>query len=105
MQVTPSQDNRQTRLRRPQPQRTSSPKSPRLNRLDRPLAGLDTETTGIDYRHGCRPYYVSIYKLDPKTGEDDCWEWEWFVDPFTRIPACPPEDLRQLQDIIDKLLT
>ena len=80
MQVTPSQDNRQTRLRRPQPQRTSSPKSPRLNRLDRPLAGLDTETTGIDYRHGCRPYYVSIYKLDPKTGEDDCWEWEWFVE-------------------------
>lgn len=74
-----------------------------VDRLSRPLAGLDTESTGLDARHGCKPYYVSIYTLNPATGLDDCFEWEWDVDPFTRNPIIPDEDRKALQYRIDSL--
>lgn len=103
MSVSQQKNHNQTKLRRPTPQHRNPKKVHRLNRLDRPLAGLDCETTGIDYRHGCRPYYVSIYNIDPRTEEDDCWEWLWHVNPFTREPIIPPENLKELQHVIDKL--
>jgi DNA polymerase I-like protein with 3'-5' exonuclease and polymerase domains len=74
-----------------------------VDRLNRPLAGLDTETTGLDARHGCRPYYISIYTLNPSTGLDDCFEWLWEVDPFTRLPIIPAGDIEAVQRRIDHL--
>lgn len=64
----------------------------------RPLAGLDTETTGLDFKHGCKPYYVSIF-----TSNDESFEWLWEVNPFTRVPVIPPDDVRDIQRVLDRL--
>lgn len=45
----------------------------------RRLLALDTETTGIDLWHGCRPFFVSV--MDE---EGNLQYWEWDVNPFTR---------------------
>lgn len=45
----------------------------------RKLLALDTETTGIDLWHGCRPFFVSV--MDE---EGNLQYWEWDVNPLTR---------------------
>ena len=42
---------------------------------------IDTETTGLDLHHGCRPFAVSA--MDDS---GNSWLWSWRVDPFTRQP-------------------
>lgn len=53
---------------------------------------LDTETTGLDFYHGCLPFFVSI------TTEDfDTHFWEWEVDPLTRQPNIPEKDKEDIR--------
>lgn len=57
---------------------------------------LDTETTGLDFAHGARPFFVTT--CDP-SGELTYWEWE--VDPQTRTPRIPTEDVESIQALLD----
>lgn len=57
---------------------------------------IDTETTGVDLRHGAKPFIVTM--ADYRTEEVSWWEWE--VDPLTRTPVYPPEDIEEIQEII-----
>lgn len=59
------------------------------------MLAIDTETTGHDLHHGCKPFFVSAYY-----GTDDILFWEWDVDPLTREPQPKPEDLAELRDIL-----
>lgn len=43
------------------------------------LLAIDTETTGIDLYHGCRPFFVSTCDADGNLAY-----WEWDVNPLTR---------------------
>lgn len=42
---------------------------------------VDTETTGLRWRHGERVWSVSMCDI-----HDNSWYCEWLVDPFTRMP-------------------
>lgn len=88
---------------------TSSPLT--LGRLKpRKLLALDTETTGIDLWHGCRPFFVSVMDEHGKLQH-----WEWDVNPHTRevgywqvdnqqqrkfVAAIPPKDKAELTQLI-----
>ena len=52
------------------------------------MISLDTETTGIDFASGARPFFVTIYRDD----DTQTW-WEWDVDPLTRMPRVPEQDV------------
>lgn len=78
----------------------SSPKAPLIpaNKIHAPrkLLALDTETTGLDLRHGCQPFFVSM--LDE--GGTVTW-YEWDVDPHTREVQVKQEDLDALRKVIE----
>lgn len=57
------------------------------------MVAIDTETNGLDFRHGARPFYVTITNPDETT---DFWEWD--VDPLTRHPIIPAEDLAEIEE-------
>lgn len=84
----------------------------------RKLLSLDTETTGLDLWHGCRPFFVSV--MDE---EGNLQYWEWDVNPFTRevgtvdyskyseeakdnhdgfFTSLPPEDRTELTTLIQE---
>lgn len=48
------------------------------------LLSLDAETTGLDLRHGCKPFLISTC-----TPKGRCRLWEWAVDPLSRQPRIP----------------
>ncbi len=52
------------------------------------MLSLDTETTGVDFKHGAKPFYVT---LCDELGQITYFEWD--VDPFTREPTIPLEDV------------
>ena len=58
---------------------------------------LDTETTGIDFHHGTKPFLVTTCNEKLETS----W-WEWHVDPLTREPQIPTEDLDEIDAIIQE---
>lgn len=60
------------------------------------IISIDTETTGLDLHHGAKPYLVTIAHNDNTVA----W-WEWDVDPLTREPIVPPQDLREIQEEVD----
>lgn len=60
------------------------------------LLSLDTETTGVDFYHGARPYFVTTCTDE---GEQQWWEWE--VDPLTREPQIPVEDVQAILELIE----
>jgi DNA polymerase I-like protein with 3'-5' exonuclease and polymerase domains len=60
------------------------------------MIALDTETTGVDFRHGVKPFFVTICDDD---GNQRFWEWD--VNPFTRQPCVPPEDLEDLRNELE----
>lgn len=62
------------------------------------LLALDTETTGLDVRHGARPYFVTTCDEE---GRQRFWEWE--VDPLTRAVAVPEADRREIAGICSAL--
>jgi hypothetical protein len=56
------------------------------------MIALDTETTGKDFHHGCKPFFVTICD---ENGDVSFWEWD--VDPNTREPHIPPLDISQIR--------
>lgn len=59
------------------------------------LIALDTETTGLDIHHGCKPFLITI--TDDKFNTT---YWEWRVNPETRMPIPLKSDLNEIEDII-----
>ncbi len=57
---------------------------------------LDCETNGVDLYHGCRPFYVTICY-----DNDEPFHYEWDVDPKSRWPDIPKEDVVEIQSLID----
>lgn len=75
--------------------RRHSRKMSTSGRLPFTMVSLDTETTGPDLFHGCRPFMVTACT---DTGDTNCWEWD--VDPQTRIPKVRDRDLNEIEDLI-----
>ena len=59
------------------------------------MISIDTETTGTDLYHGCKPYIVTTCDED---GNQYCWEWD--IDPETREPIIPKEELEEVTDFL-----
>lgn len=59
------------------------------------MIALDTETAGMDFHHGCRPFFVVTCDLE---GRQQYWEWS--VDPLTRLPSIPQEDLADIANLL-----
>lgn len=60
------------------------------------LISLDTETTGVDFAHGAKPFLITTY--DDTNQIRHC---EWDVDPLTRQPHIVEEDVQFFQRLID----
>lgn len=63
------------------------------------IISLDTETTGIDFAHGAKPFLVTWCEV----GQNPQY-YEWPVNPLTRQPEIPDEeydDLLALTELID----
>jgi DNA polymerase I-like protein with 3'-5' exonuclease and polymerase domains len=56
---------------------------------------LDTETTGSDFRHGCRPFMLSTLDSD---GQANLWEWP--VAPLSRVPLVPRKDIEEITELL-----
>lgn len=59
--------------------------------------GLDTETTGVDIHHECRPFLTGLSYED---GSQLIWPWK--VDPLTRKVTVPREDLLEITQHLDE---
>lgn len=59
------------------------------------LLCVDTETTGLNNFHGCKPFFVSTCN---EQGEQVYWEWE--VNPFDRQPMIPEGDIQEIVDLL-----
>ena len=59
------------------------------------MVAIDSETTGLNLHHGCRPFLVSICD---ESGAQSYWEWD--VDPLTREVLAPPEDVQEIRETI-----
>jgi len=57
---------------------------------------VDTECTGLDTNHGARPFLVTTCNAEL----ENTW-WEWPVIPETRKVSCKPEDLDEIQRLLD----
>lgn len=60
------------------------------------MLAVDTETTGHDLQHGCKPFFVSTCD----DGGTIRW-WEWDVDPYTRDPNPPRVDIGEVHDLLN----
>ena len=60
------------------------------------MLAIDTETTGIDHYHGAKPFLVTTCDEEGVTRF-----YEWDVDPLTREPIVPQEDLREIAALLD----
>lgn len=58
---------------------------------------LDTEGTGLDLRHGARPFFFTMCNQD-----DELTYWEWEVDPLTRMPIVVEDDLDEIEERINR---
>lgn len=56
------------------------------------LISCDTETTGLDFFHGAKPFLVTTCDTD----YENKW-WEWDVNPETRQPIIPDKSMRNLK--------
>lgn len=66
---------------------------PKLTRI----ISLDSETCGLDLWHGAKPYLVTICD---ESGNNTFWEWD--VDPLTREPQIPYNDMCEVLEIIEQ---
>ncbi|MCK9568805.1 DNA polymerase [Candidatus Pacearchaeota archaeon] len=57
------------------------------------MISLDTEDTGLDLKHGAKPYLVTFCD----EGGNNTW-YEWDVNPVTRQPIVPAEDLVEIRN-------
>lgn len=58
---------------------------------------IDTETTGLDILHGCKPFMVGIF--EPEI--DRTHIYEWVVNVKTRTPIIPANHISEIQNLID----
>lgn len=61
------------------------------------ILSIDTETNGLNLRHSARPFFTTICFDDNTT-----LYWEWDVDPLTRKPDVPREDLLEIVQHLDE---
>jgi len=61
---------------------------------------LDTETTGLDLRHGARPFLVTTAFEEDSQVYTDYWG-QWPVDPYTRKVRARCSDLVKIQRWMD----
>ncbi len=59
-----------------------------MGRFIMTIIALDCESNGLDLRLGARPFLITICK-----DNGDLLYWEWEVDPLTRMPDIPEEDI------------
>lgn len=74
------------------------PRTTKLSETKRRITeiSLDTETTGPDFKHGCRPFFVSVHD-----NLDNLSSWEWKVDPYDRSVKPNQDDLHEIQAMLD----
>lgn len=60
------------------------------------MISFDSETSGIDLYHGAKPFFVTTCV---RVGKQRWWEWD--VDPLTREPSIPPEELREITNLLE----
>jgi hypothetical protein len=60
------------------------------------IISIDCETTGIDHYHSTRPFFVTT--CDEEGNQQ---YWEWMVNPRTRQPSIPKNDLKEIVALID----
>lgn len=63
------------------------------------MLAIDTETTGLDLHHAARPFFVTTCNRE---GENVFFEWS--VDPITRVPNIPQEDVADIRKLIKEQL-
>lgn len=61
------------------------------------MIALDTESTGLDLYHGCRPYFVTTCDEEGTVSH-----WRWNVDPLTRKVAVDENDLGDINRSIEE---
>lgn len=61
------------------------------------MIALDTESTGLDLRHGAKPFLVTTCDDD-----DNVTYFEWDVDPLTRRPQVVKDDLIKIEQLVDE---
>lgn len=59
------------------------------------MISLDTETTGVDFHHGSRPFFLTTCDEDKAQRF-----WEWPVNPLTREPEIPEEDIDEIAEYL-----
>lgn len=59
---------------------------------------IDCETTGLDFFHGSRPYFVTTCD-----DEGNQQFWQWSVNPLTRDVSVPLEDVAALQRLVSSV--
>lgn len=59
------------------------------------IVAIDTETTGVDFNHGAKPFFVTVCNQD-----HEVTYFDWLVNPKTRQPYVKKSDLEDLEDII-----
>jgi DNA polymerase I-like protein with 3'-5' exonuclease and polymerase domains len=59
------------------------------------VISVDTETTGLDLRHGARPFFVTTCDEDSQVSY-----WHWEVNPLTREVSVPQEDIQEIRELI-----
>lgn len=65
------------------------------------IRSIDTEGTGLDIFHGCKPFFTTI--CDNLNGEQhEPVYWEWDVDPVTREPLIPDDDRSEIIEYIEE---
>lgn len=59
------------------------------------MLAIDTETNGVDLRHGCQPFLVTTCDAD-----GDQVHWEWPVDPLTRKVQVNGNDVVEIAGVV-----
>lgn len=62
----------------------------------KPIIAIDTETTGLDLKHGCMPYLITTCDEE---GRQVYWEFD--VNPKTRKPIVSKEFREEFFEVID----
>lgn len=60
------------------------------------MIAWDTETTGVDFKHGARPFFFTTCNHD-----DEQYAFEWDVDPYDREVQIPRDHVEQIISIFE----
>lgn len=71
------------------------------------IISLDTETVGVDFFHGVKPFFVTSCSDEQRVVGDKVVPplypvyWEWSVDPTNREPQIPEGDIDEIRECIE----